>query len=96
MFVPAAVYLFLKERIAVGVFFIFFYLPLSGGTEHFFKLELVGRRVQMHALLVLFSIIVGVQLSGSLRIIFGPLVVTCFPNLTDIYHASYRESGRTA
>ena len=85
-----SVYLFLKGRIAAGVFFIVFYLPLSGGTEYFFKPKLVGQRVQMHTLLVFLSIIGGLQLFGILGIIFGPLVVTGFLTLTDIYHASYQ------
>jgi predicted PurR-regulated permease PerM len=72
------------------VFFIIFYLLLSGGTEYFFKPKLVGQRVQMHTLLVFLSIIGGLQLFGILGIIFGPLVVTGFLTLTDIYHASYQ------
>ncbi len=90
VFVPAAVYLFLKGRIAAGVFFIVFYVVLSGGTEYFLKPKLVGQRVQMHTLLVFLSIIGGLQLFGILGIIYGPLVVTGFLTLTDIYHASYQ------
>jgi len=44
----------------------------------------------MHTLLVFLSIIGGLQLFGILGVIFGPLVVTGFPTLTDIYHTSYR------
>lgn len=90
VFVPAAAYLFLTGRIGAGVFFILFYALLSGGTEYFFKPRLVGKRVQMHTLLVFLSIIGGLQLFGILGIIFGPLVVTGFLTLTDIYHSSYQ------
>ncbi|MFZ0243174.1 MAG: AI-2E family transporter, partial [Desulfobacterales bacterium] len=90
VFVPAAVYLFLKGRFAAGVFFIVCYVVLSGGTEYFLKPKLVGQRVQMHTLLVFLSIIGGLQLFGILGIIYGPLVVTGFLTLTDIYHASYQ------
>jgi predicted PurR-regulated permease PerM len=44
----------------------------------------------MHTLLVFLSIIGGLQLFGILGIIFGPLVVTGFLTLTDIYRASYQ------
>jgi predicted PurR-regulated permease PerM len=91
VFIPAAIYLFLTGRIATGIFFLVFYVLLSGGIEYFFKPKLVGQRVQMHTLLVFLSIIGGLKLFGILGIIYGPLVVTAFLTLADIYEASYRE-----
>jgi predicted PurR-regulated permease PerM len=91
VFIPAAVYLFLTGRIAAGVFFLIFYMVLSGSIEYFFKPKLVGSRVQMHTLLVFLSIIGGLKLFGILGIIYGPLVVTAFLTLVDIYEASYQK-----
>ena len=98
VFLPAAVYLFLTGRVAAGIFFLVFYALLSGGIEYLFKPKLVGRRVQMHTLLVFFSIIGGLNLFGILGIIYGPLIVTGFLTLTDIYRSSYQklvESAKT-
>lgn len=75
----------------MGIFFIIFYLILSAGIEYMFKPRLVGERVKMHTLLVFFSIIGGLKLFGILGIIYGPLVVTAFLTLTDIYHSSYQK-----
>ena len=91
VFVPAAILLFLKGRMGAAIFFIIFYVILSGGIEYFFKPKLVGQRVQMHTLLVFLSIIGGLKLFGILGIIFGPLVVTAFLTLTDIYQSSYQK-----
>jgi predicted PurR-regulated permease PerM len=91
VFIPAAIYLFLQGRIAAGVFFLIFYITLSGAIEYFFKPKLVGQRVQMHTLLVFLSIIGGLKLFGILGIIYGPLVVTAFLTLADIYESSYRQ-----
>jgi len=90
VFIPSAIYLFLLGRPAAGIFFIVFYILLSGGIEYFFKPKLVGKRVQMHTLLVFLSIIGGLKLFGILGIIYGPLVVTAFLTLTDIYESSYQ------
>ena len=90
VFLPAALYLILQGRLAAGIFFIVFYVVLSGGIEYLFKPKLVGKRVQMHTLLVFLSIIGGLKLFGILGIIYGPLVVTAFLTLTDIYESSYR------
>lgn len=91
VFIPAAVLLFLNGRIAAGVFFLVFYAVLSGSIEYFIKPKLVGKRVQMHTLLVFLSIIGGLRLFGILGIIYGPLVVTAFLTLTDIYHSGYQQ-----
>jgi predicted PurR-regulated permease PerM len=90
VFIPAAIYLFLKGRIASGIFFIVFYVVLSGGVEYFFKPKLVGQRVKMHTLLVFLAIIGGLKLFGILGIIYGPLVITAFLTLTDIYRTNYQ------
>lgn len=91
VFIPAAIYLFLKGRIGAGIFFVIFYFVLSGGVEYLIKPKLVGQRVKMHTLLVFLSIIGGLKLFGILGIIYGPLIVTGFLTLTDIYYASYQE-----
>ncbi len=91
IFIPAALYLFLVGRIASGIFFIIFYIILSGGIEYIFKPKLVGQRVQMHTLLVFLSIIGGLKLFGILGIIYGPLIITAFLTLTDIYKTSYQK-----
>jgi len=90
VFIPAAVFLIFKGRIAVGIFFIVFYVLLSGGVEYLLKPKLVGKRVKMHPLLVFLSIIGGLQVFGILGIIYGPLVTTAFLTLTDIYYTSYQ------
>ncbi len=90
VFIPAAIYLFLKGRVAASIFFIIFYVVLSGGVEYLFKPKLVGQRVKMHTLLVFLSIIGGLKLFGILGIIYGPLVITAFLTLTEIYRSNYQ------
>jgi predicted PurR-regulated permease PerM len=91
VFVPAAILLFLQGRIGAGIFFLAFYIVLSSGIEYFFKPRLVGQRVRMHTLIVFLSIIGGLKLFGILGIIYGPLVVTAFLTLAEIYQASYQQ-----
>ncbi len=91
IFIPAAVWLFLKGQIGSGIFFLVFYAVLSFGIEYLFKPKLVGDRVKMHTLLVFLSIIGGLQLFGILGIIYGPLIIAFFLTLSEIYHANYQK-----
>lgn len=95
VFMPTAVYLILKGRIAVGVFFFIFYFVLSLGVEYIFKPKLVGHRVKMHPLLVFFAIIGGLKIFGIIGIIYGPLVATGFLTLAEIYRTSYQKLVET-
>jgi predicted PurR-regulated permease PerM len=49
----------------------------------------VGDQVQMHTLLVFLSIIGGLSVYGILGIIYGPLIVTAFITLSEIYLKKY-------
>jgi predicted PurR-regulated permease PerM len=95
VFIPTSIYLVLKGRIAAGIFFVVFYLIVSMGIEYIFKPKLVGQRVKMHPLLVFFAIIGGLKLFGILGIIYGPLIVTAFLTLAEIYRSSYQQMVET-
>ncbi|MBW1753595.1 MAG: AI-2E family transporter [Deltaproteobacteria bacterium] len=96
VFIPTAAFLILKGRIAAGIFFVAFYMILTVGVDNLLKPRLVGQQVKMHTLLVFFSIIGGLKMFGIIGIIYGPLVITAFLTLTEIYYASYRELVETA
>ena len=57
--------------------------------EYLLKPKLVGDQVKMHTLLVFLSIIGGLSVYGVLGIIYGPLIVTAFLTLSDIYLEKY-------
>ena len=92
VFIPAAAYLyFIEARLGAAIFFVVFYLVLSNSVEYFLKPKLVGSRAKIHTLLVFLSIIGGLRLFGILGIIYGPLIVTAFLTLTDIYRTNYQQ-----
>ena len=90
VFIPAAFILMLKGKIGESLFFLVFYAFLSGSVEYLVKPRLVGDKVKMHPLMVIFSIIGGLQLFGILGIIYGPLIAIAFLTLSDIYYSNYQ------
>ena len=89
VFIPASLYLFLTERIAAGIFFLLFYVVVSSIMEYVIKPKLVGNKVKIHTLLVFLAVLGGLKVFGLLGIIYGPLIITAFLTLTDIYRSSY-------
>lgn len=89
VFIPAAIYLFLKGKIAAGISFVVIYILITILIEYLLKPQLVGQKVKMHTLLIILSILGGLKVFGILGIIYGPLIMTAFLTLTEIYRTSY-------
>ncbi len=87
--IPTALYLIISDRMSAGIFLFIFYLILSFSIEYFVKPKMVGTQVKMHTLLVFLAIIGGLSVYGVLGIIYGPLIITAFLTLSDIYLRRY-------
>lgn len=94
--VPTAVILFLKGQVGAAIFMLVFYVSLSFSVEYILKPWMVGGRVKMHTLLVFLSILGGLSVYGVLGIIYGPLIVTAFLSLADIYRNNYSDHVRNS
>jgi predicted PurR-regulated permease PerM len=87
--IPAAMILAISGRPGAGIFLFFFYMLLSFSIEYLVKPKMVGGQVKMHTLLVFLSLIGGLSVYGVLGIIYGPLIVTAFLTLADLYLERY-------
>lgn len=87
--IPTAIILIISDRMNEGIFLFVFYGVLSFSIEYIVKPKMVGSEVKMHTLLVFLSIIGGLSVYGILGIIYGPLIITAFLTLSDIYLKKY-------
>ena len=78
---------------ALGTFI--FYIVLSFSVEYLLKPKFVGNQVKMHTLLVFLAILGGMSVFGVLGIIYGPLIVTAFQTLSDIYLKEHQPVVKT-
>lgn len=63
---------------------------LATVVEYWLKPVLVGRRAQLHTLLVFFSLLGGFDAFGPVGLLIGPLMMTAFLTLVSIYRERYR------
>jgi len=87
--VPTALILAIGGRLTEGMFLFAFYIILSFSMEYLIKPKMVGTQVKMHTLMVFLSIIGGLSVYGVLGIIYGPLIITAFLTLSEIYLKKY-------
>lgn len=89
--IPAAIYLFLVDATWKGIVFLCINVSQLVILETFVKPRLIGTKSQMHSVLVFLSVLAGVQVYGVFGLFYGPLLVTMFLTLVEIYKEHYRE-----
>jgi predicted PurR-regulated permease PerM len=90
VFVPTVVILFFKGHGGEALFTLIFYMLLSFSIDYLFKPKFVGVQAQLPPLLVLLAIIGGISMCGLMGIIYGPLALTAFLTLSDMYFREYQ------
>jgi predicted PurR-regulated permease PerM len=90
VFLPAAAILILHGNTSAGLGFLAYNICYSSIIEYFIKPKLIGQGMQMNSLLVFIGIIGGIKLFGILGIIYGPLIITIFLTLAEIYRQEYK------
>ncbi|MBM9537057.1 AI-2E family transporter [Desulfobulbus alkaliphilus] len=82
---PTAIILLVNGSVGAAVGTLVLYGLLTLLVEYLAKPKFIGDRAQMHTLLVLLAILGGMSLFGILGIIYGPLIVTAFLSLAEMY-----------
>jgi predicted PurR-regulated permease PerM len=90
--IPTALFLGMNGKIGIGIFLFLFYMLLSFTIESVIKPKLIGGQVKMHTLLVFLSFMGGLAVYGALGIIYGPLIMTAFLTLAELYLVRYDSS----
>jgi predicted PurR-regulated permease PerM len=90
VFIPASIILFLHGKSSIALGFLIYNLVYSSVIEYILKPRVIGKGMQMNSLLVFIGIIGGIKLFGILGIIYGPLIITVFITMAEIYRLEYK------
>ena len=93
VFIPTTVFLFLNGSSGLALGYLIYNLSYSSVIEYLVKPRLIGQGMQMNALLVFIGIIGGLKVFGILGIVYGPLIITVFLTLAEIYRLEYRNKA---
>jgi predicted PurR-regulated permease PerM len=64
-----------------------------GSTDNLFRLVVQKRLADIHPLITLLGVVIGVPLFGFIGLIFGPLLISLFLLLVKIYKNEYGKNG---
>lgn len=82
---PAAVFLFATGHIGACIGLVVWGFLVVGFVDNLLRPYLVGRNVNIHPLLILLSVLGGISALGPSGILFGPIILSLFLVLCEIY-----------
>lgn len=91
VFVPVTALMIIQGETGKALAYLIYNLVYSSIVEYLLKPRLIGKSMRMNSLLVFIGIVGGIKLFGILGIIYGPLTITIFLALAEIYRLEYRD-----
>lgn len=88
---PTGVVLYLTGRPGLALGFLAYNAGHVFVLEYIVKPRLIGGQGQMNGVLVFFGMVAGIRAFDLLGLFYGPLVLTMFLTLAEMYRAHYRE-----
>jgi len=90
---PGILYLFAFGSLGNAIGLLIWSVVIVGMIDNFLGPRLVGRRIKIHELLILLSVLGGIALFGPIGFIMGPLVLSLLVALLDIYKSLILKEG---
>jgi predicted PurR-regulated permease PerM len=94
--IPSAIYLFVSGHVGAGIGFVIWATCAVGLVDNLLNPFIVGRSVEIHPMLILFSVLGGVALMGPIGIVLGPLAISFVFAVMSVYSSEIRHEETPA
>lgn len=84
-YLPIAIIFFAKGDNGHGIAMLIYGLGVIGTVDNVFRFALQRKIGNIHPLITVFGVIIGIQLFGFIGLVFGPLLISMFLLLLKIY-----------
>ena len=84
-FVPLAIIFFANGQTVQGIIMLIFGFGIIGTVDNIFRFTLARKIGNVHPLITVFGVIIGLKLFGFVGLIFGPVLISVFILLLKIY-----------
>ena len=91
IWLPAAIFLFFLGKAGAAIFLLVWGVAVIGTADNFLRPILMKGKMEIHTLVIFFSILGGLSSFGFLGIIFGPLLVALAATVLHIYELEYHD-----
>lgn len=84
-YIPLALIFFAQNEALKGLFMLIYGFGVIGTVDNIFRFTLARKIGDIHPLITIFGVIIGIDLFGFIGLIFGPLLISLFMLLVKIY-----------
>ena len=88
-YVPLAIIFFANDDVVRGIIMLIFGFGVIGTVDNVFRFTLAKKIGNVHPLITIFGVIIGLKLFGFIGLIFGPLMISVFILLLKIYSSEF-------
>jgi predicted PurR-regulated permease PerM len=96
VWLPAAIYLMVTGNLWKGIILILWGALVVGTVDNIIRPLVIGSKVELHPLLLLFSLLGGLQVFGFIGIFVGPVVISVIAALIKILREELAASPKDA
>lgn len=94
VYVPMGIYLIAINMTWQGIGVLVYGFAVVGTSDNLFRFILAKKIGDVHPLITIFGVLIGVNLFGFIGLIFGPLLISMFILLLDIYSNEFLTKKR--
>lgn len=91
IWLPASVYLFVIHQNSYGLFLLLWGFLVIGLSDNLIRFMLAKKMADVHPIVTVLGIIMGLKYFGVTGLIFGPLIISYFIILLKIYYTEYQK-----
>ena len=95
-YVPLAIIFFANGDTGKGIFMLIYGFGVIGLVDNIFRFTLARKIGNVHPLVTVFGVIIGLSVFGFIGLIFGPLLISLFLLLLKIYSSEFITKQRHA
>jgi predicted PurR-regulated permease PerM len=96
VWVPIVILLFSSGHNANAIYLTLYSVIVTGNVDYLARITLLKKMGNVHPMITVLGVIVGLNLFGFVGLIFGPLLVSYFLVLVKIYINEFSETERVA
>ncbi len=92
VYIPLSILLIYQGNTNSGIFLLLYGFIIVGSVDNLFRLWIQKRLGDTHPLVTIFGVMVGIQIFGFIGLIFGPILISLFLLLIDVYFKEYGQA----
>ncbi|MDD5133677.1 MAG: AI-2E family transporter [Candidatus Nanoarchaeia archaeon] len=85
VYIPATIWLAYTNSIFIAIGLLIYSIIFISGTENLLKQLIIGKKANLHPLIILIGLFGGIKIFGLMGIIIGPLILSCLYVIAKIY-----------